>query len=101
MIALKQVPIEKSSQVAAYGFEPVQHVLRVQYRNGKAYDYQNVSADDFAALEKSESLGKHLNAHIKPHFDFEPVPTDAEDDAPITTKDGAVVDTAMPWALPA
>jgi hypothetical protein len=100
MIALKQVPVEQSSQVAAYGFDPVQQVLRVQYRSGKAYDYKQVTAEDHAKLEAAPSLGKHLNAHIKPHFDFELV-TDEDGETKIVTKDGAEIDTAKPWQLPA
>lgn len=98
MIALKQVPIEKSSQVSAYGHEPAQQVLRVVYRSGKAYDYKPFGADDLAKLEAAPSLGKHINTHVKGVCECVPAADEAEsEDAPITTTSGATVDLRAAW----
>lgn len=58
----------KSSQVEAIGFD--NGTLAVKYKNGGLYHYHGVSAEDFAACQKCESIGKHLHAHIKPKFKF-------------------------------
>lgn len=64
-IALSPV---KSGQVESIGHEGT--TLAVKFKHGGVYHYHGVSADDFAKLQKAESIGSHLGKHIKPNFKF-------------------------------
>jgi len=65
-IEMKEV---KSSNVSLVGYEDKSGTLRIMFKgkfNG-AYDYNNVTPDEYDDLMKSESIGKHLNQKIKPN----------------------------------
>ena len=68
-IALSSV---KSSQIDAVGHRGT--TLRVRFKNGGTYEYQNVSPDEFAKLQAAESLGAHLAKHIKGAKKFSRLP---------------------------
>lgn len=59
----------ESSNINLLGFDG--HKLYVQFKNGGLYSYDGVHASDYDKLKTADSIGKHLNGHIKPHFDFE------------------------------
>lgn len=63
--AIPRSPIEKSSNVAAAGYDPVTQTLAVEFKNGGIYHYAGVSAQQFQALQHADSFGKHLAAHIR------------------------------------
>lgn len=71
IIALQDV---ESSQIHSIGHAPETNVLAVRFyrgwgenrKPGAIYHFQNVSADEFAALRDAESIGKHFNQVIKP-----------------------------------
>ena len=59
----------KSGQIAEIGHDG--DTLAVRFKHGGTlYHYHGVSPDDFAKLQKAESLGSHLHKHIKPNFKF-------------------------------
>ena len=58
----------KSSQIESIGHDG--STLAVKFKSGGTYHYQGVSADDFSKLQKAESLGSHLQKHIKTKFKF-------------------------------
>ncbi len=59
----------KSSQIESIGHSG--DTLAVRFKHGGTlYHYHGVSASDFAALQKAESIGSHLGKHIKPKFKF-------------------------------
>lgn len=58
----------KSGQIESIGHEG--DTLAVKFKSGGTYHYHGVSADDFTKLQKAESLGSHLHAHIRPKFKF-------------------------------
>jgi len=61
-------PTKESSQISSTGYDPVQKVLRVQFKsNGAIYDYQNVEQADVDAIRGAESIGKEFNSRIKAH----------------------------------
>lgn len=60
---MKITPV-KSSNIEAIGHDPVSQTLHVKFKNGSHYTYEGVSAEKHNALDKAESVGKHLNAHI-------------------------------------
>lgn len=60
-----------SSQLHAIGHDPVTHTLAIRFKNWKGeptslYHYGNFTAEDFAAFQGAESIGKHFGKHIKP-----------------------------------
>ena len=62
-------PVE-SSNIAAVGHDPETNTLRVQFRSGQVYDYQDVPAEVHAALINASSIGSHLHNHIKGKHSF-------------------------------
>ena len=48
------------------GYDPVWHVLEIEFRNGEIYDYFDVPADEYAALCSAPSKGAYLNSVFKP-----------------------------------
>ncbi len=67
-IALNPV---KSSQIEQIGHCCDTNTLAVKFKSGgSTYHYHSVSAQQFADLQKSESIGSHLGKHIKPNHKF-------------------------------
>lgn len=58
----------KSGQVASIGH--VGDTLAVTFKSGGTYHYHGVSAEQFASLKKSDSVGSFLHKHIKPNHKF-------------------------------
>jgi len=66
-IALQDV---ESRQIAAIGHDDASHTLAVRFKSWKGeatslYHYDNVTAEDYAALQAAESKGGHFNKVIK------------------------------------
>ena len=61
----------KSSQIVSIGHTG--DTLAVKFKSGGTYHYHGVSPAQFAELQKDESIGKHLGAHIKPKHKFSKV----------------------------
>lgn len=55
----------ESSQIEAVGHDPVANTLRVAFKNGSVYTYQNVEKHTYEALLAADSIGKAFNASIK------------------------------------
>ena len=58
----------ESSNVESIGVD-----LLVKFKNGRVYRYADVPFDTVSDLHGSESVGKFLNAAIKPHYAVEEV----------------------------
>jgi hypothetical protein len=64
----------ESSQIHSIGHDPETNVLAVRFyrglgdnrRPGAIYHFQNVGAQEFAALRDADSIGRHFNQTIKP-----------------------------------
>ena len=54
-----------SSNIASLGHNESAKILRVSFKNGRKYEYENVSKDIFETLLDAESVGKAFNALIK------------------------------------
>jgi hypothetical protein len=54
----------KSSNIDAIGHDPVNNTLHVKFKSGATYSYSGVTAGKHNALIGTESIGKHLRAHI-------------------------------------
>lgn len=58
-----------SSNVHSIGYDGATKTLQVRYKgSGKTYEHQNVPYDVHAKLMLAGSVGKYLNANIKPHY---------------------------------
>ena len=57
-----------SSSLNSVGYDPESHTLEVEFRNGGVYRYLDVPEDEYSELRGSDSLGRYLNARIKPRF---------------------------------
>lgn len=62
---MQMITIDNSSNVAAIGHEPSVNLLRVQYRDGRTYDFEDVSPDKYASLVAAPSKGRWLAANVK------------------------------------
>jgi hypothetical protein len=58
----------KSSQIESIGH--LGDTLAVKFKSGGTYHYHGVSAEQFVAMQKADSAGKFLHAHIKPKHKF-------------------------------
>lgn len=65
-----RTPVE-SSNLAAVGYDANSQILQVEFKNGSVYNYFRVPAEKHAALMAADSVGKYLNAEIKPHHAYE------------------------------
>ena len=67
--AIDMKPVQ-SSNIRAIGHDAAAAALVVEFTSGDFYEYANVNAEQFDALLKAESVGKHLNQHIKGKHPF-------------------------------
>lgn len=58
--------IENSSNLAEQGYDPATRVLRIKFKSGATYEYDGVAPETYARFTQAESMGKFLNAEIKP-----------------------------------
>ena len=56
-----------SSNIVKAKYHVVNRVLKIEFKNGKKYLYEDVSPKEFMAFTLAESQGKYLNEHIKPN----------------------------------
>lgn len=58
----------ESSNVKAVGYEAESKTLKVEYKSGLMYEYENVPANVFDELLESASKGKYMNQNIKGQY---------------------------------
>jgi len=63
----------RSSTVRWVGYDLDDHVLEIGFVSGGVYHYLDVPPEAALALLEADSIGRHLNARIKPHHRCEPV----------------------------
>jgi KTSC domain len=63
----------QSSSVRSVGYDLKAHVLEIEWVGGGVYDYLDVPPEEALALLESDSLGRYLNAEIKPRYRCRPV----------------------------
>ena len=56
-----------SSNVDSIGYNPVTRILRVRYKSGDTYRYEDVNGDQYAAILSSQSVGRAVSKlrHLK------------------------------------
>ena len=62
-----------SSNVASVGYDINAQLLEVEFNNGAIYRYEKVPPQVHSDLMHAESIGKALNATIKPHYAYSKV----------------------------
>jgi hypothetical protein len=58
-----------STSVFRVGYSAATRVLGVEFVRGGRYEYLGVSDEEYAALMGAESIGLHVNRHIKGRFE--------------------------------
>ncbi len=56
----------ESGSVARIGYDPDSRTLGVRFSNGGEYHYAGVSPEAHQQLLSADSIGRHINTHIKP-----------------------------------
>jgi hypothetical protein len=57
-----------SKNIAKVGYDGSEAKLRLQFHNGKTYEYYPVPQDVFQGLMNSHSKGKYAHQNIYPHY---------------------------------
>lgn len=65
MIAMKEV---ESAAMKAWGYDPAQQVLAIQFRPGKVTHYQGVPQDVADAFEASPSKGRAVGELLRNRY---------------------------------
>ena len=55
----------RSSSLAQVAYDCHQSILRVQFRDGTAYDYEGVPLQSYLDLLQADSKGAYFNRHIR------------------------------------
>ncbi len=58
---MKLIPVDNSSNIKAYAYDPATKVLRVQFKNGGTYDYAEVPQETVDAFVEADSKGSYLS----------------------------------------
>lgn len=58
-----------STNIAAVGYDEADQTLRVQFNNGRTYEYAMVPVTVYDDLIAADSVGRYFNAHVKNVFD--------------------------------
>jgi hypothetical protein len=59
-----------SSNIASIGYDPVAHVLEIEFNDGSIYQYENVPQSEYDGLMSAASHGQYLDQHIKGVYSY-------------------------------
>jgi hypothetical protein len=65
-----EIKFWESSTVKSTQYDIDSQVLTIEFKNGNVYEYYNLTYEDWRSLLDADSIGKHLNAHIKGKLDY-------------------------------
>lgn len=57
------------TNIQAVGYSKPRKLLRVQFRDGSVYDFQNVTPTTYTKLVGAESIGVHFAAEIRGKYE--------------------------------
>lgn len=62
-----EIPMQPvaSSSVAATGYDATRGVLAVQFRNGRTYHYEGITAEQAKSLTEAKSVGRAVNELLR------------------------------------
>lgn len=66
-------PLLKSSSVAiqSFDYDAEKKILRVEFKNGGIYQYNDVPETAYKALKETPSVGQYFNTHIRDKYGFD------------------------------
>lgn len=64
---MDMIPVS-SSNIAAVGYDASNYVLRVQFNNGRTYEYDDVMPNVYENLIQAASVGQVFNATVKNQY---------------------------------
>lgn len=59
-----------SSNVSSVGYDPIENILEVEFKNGTVYQYFDVPEDIYLEMMHADSVGKYLNNTVKGKFQY-------------------------------
>lgn len=59
------IPVENSGNVSFMGFRPKEQLLTIEFKNGRKYQYKEVSQEKFDRMQRAESIGSFIAREIK------------------------------------
>ena len=68
-----EIKFWESSTVKSTQYDIDSQVLTIEFKNGNVYEYYNITYEDWRSLLDADSIGKHLNTHIKGKFDYKQI----------------------------
>lgn len=64
---LPMLPVH-STMANAVGYDPDNHLLQVEFKNGSVYQYEEVDEETWEAMKASDSTGQFFNREIKGNY---------------------------------
>lgn len=61
-------PVDRSSTIEAIGYEPATQLLKVKFKSGGTYHFEDVPVAAHQKLITAASVGKHFHKHVKGVF---------------------------------
>ena len=65
MTTITMLPILRSNNLKAAGYDEASQTLRIQFQNLTAWDYVGVPPEAVVALRAAPSMGSYFHAHIR------------------------------------
>jgi len=59
-----------SSNLASVGYDSTTRTLRVEFRSGAVYEYDNVPEAEYQGLMNASSKGSYLHENIKNRYSY-------------------------------
>ena len=69
---MRMTPVD-SSAITSAGYDAGRRLLRLEYRNGRIYDYLNVPPEIYEDVLNADSPGEFVNLEVKPNYDYSEV----------------------------
>lgn len=66
-VSIEMLPVH-STMANSVGYDGDRQVLQVEFQNGSMYQYADVDADTWAALQEADSTGRFFNQEIRGHY---------------------------------
>ena len=61
---MEMEPVD-SSYLKAVGYDPIERLMRIEFKGGATYDYPGTLPHEHQALMDAPSRGKHFHAHVR------------------------------------
>lgn len=72
MVAITKLTPVESKAFKAYGYDPVDETLTIQFNNGKCTDYEGFTQSDWDKFSSAESKGSWYNRNVRGNSKYTP-----------------------------